>query len=526
MDPKTGIHWFRHDLRLDDNHALSNCHDEVERFIPIFIFDDETAGTDICGFIRFRHLLQSLEDLKTQFKEANIDFMCFHGKPHDVIEKLIKEWNVKMVTFSTDSESRMVKRDSLVHDVCEKNDVQVLEFVSHTLYDPKELFAMNGNTPATTLDEFRKFCDTIGEPEKPLPKPDFKNSNLCKTGDLYVEQLHKIPTLEELKIRPECPEQMVCLFPGGETVAQKLFARRLELEQQAFENDWVNPNLTKPILFSEEISLSPYLRMGSLSVRRFYWDLHKIFHKYYKGNKTFSDAAEQLFWREFFYQQSHKNDYYFQIEKNPMTFKIPWEWNKVLFEKWEKGQTGYPWIDACMRQLRQEGWIHHICRNSVAIFLTRGDMFQPWMEGLKTFLKYLIDADRSICAGNWNYISSGDPEALVDPANNFCPIKNGKKIDPEGIYVRKYVPELKNFNNEFLLEPWKASLDQQEEADCIIGKDYPEPMLDHDEAFGDNINKLNQFFNTINNCFVNNNATENYKTFTYHDFLAAEFDDF
>lgn len=85
---------------------------------------------------------------------------------------------------------------------------------------------------------------------------------------------------------------------------------------------------------------------------------------------------------------------------------------------------------------------------------------------------------------------------------------------------------MKNFDNEILLEPWKASLEQQEEAGCIIGKDYPEPMLDHDESFGDNLNKLNQFFNTINNCFVNNNATENYKTFTYHDFLAAEFDDF
>ncbi len=205
--------------------------------------------------------------------------MCFHGKPHDVIEKLIQEWNVKVVSFSTDSESRMIKRDNLVRDACKKHEVQVLESVSHTLYDPNELFTMNSDLPTTTLDEFRAFCDTLGEPEKPIPRPDFKNSNLCRTSDLYVEQLHKIPTLDELKIKPECPEQNECLFPGGETVAQKLFARRLELERNAFEENFVNPNLTKPIFFTEEVSLSPYLRMGSLSVRRFYWDLQKVFHQ-------------------------------------------------------------------------------------------------------------------------------------------------------------------------------------------------------------------------------------------------------
>lgn len=104
-----------------------------------------------------------------------------------------------------------------------------------------------------------------------------------------------------------------------------------------------------------------------------------------------ADATEQLHWREYFYQISYCNANFYRIEKNLLSFRIPWEWNRIAFEKWENGRTGIPWIDACMRQLKQEGWIHHICRNSVAIFLTRGDMFHSWEKGLTTFLKYLVD---------------------------------------------------------------------------------------------------------------------------------------
>ena len=98
--------------------------------------------------------------------------------------------------------------------------------------------------------------------------------------------------------------------------------------------------------------------------------------------------------------------------------------------------TGFPWIDACMRQLIQEGWIHHACRNSLAIFLTRGDLFMSWTKGMNVFFKYLIDGDWSVNAGNWNWISCGDPEEILEEDITFCPVKYGKKVDPHGTYIR------------------------------------------------------------------------------------------
>ena len=140
------------------------------------------------------------------------------------------------------------------------------------------------------------------------------------------------------------------------------------------------------------------------------------------------------------------------------------------------------------------------------------------MINLNRYLK----ADWAICAGNWNYIATGDPEALLNEANLFCPVKNGKKIDPEGVYIRKYVPELKNYDNEYLFEPWKAPLHLQEDADCIIGRDYPEPIVDHEQAFTENIAKLTQYFQSTKTPVV----SEGYKSYTFTKFLEEEFDDF
>jgi cryptochrome len=178
----------------------------------------------------------------------------------------------------------------------------------------------------------------------------------------------------------------------------------------------VCPNLAKPIFFYKEVSLSPYFRYGCLSVRKFYFEITKLFFKvnfffdfkqlifyflnfcktfikYFKGDKkTEHLPCEQLLWREFFYHLSYKNEKFDQIYGNIMSFKIPWDWGgDHLYKKWEDGNTGFPWIDACMRQLRQEGWIHHICRTSVSIFLTRGQFFLSWTKGHQTFLRLLVD---------------------------------------------------------------------------------------------------------------------------------------
>ncbi len=310
-------------------------------------------------------MLQSLKDLEAQFAKYGIPFMCFYGEPQQIIERLIKEWDIRILSFEKDSEAHWKKRDNTVKELCSRHNVQVIEYASHTLYDPDEIFNINNDMAPNTCEELRAFCLKLGDPHKPEPIPDleFYQKYLVSAMDLYDPVLHKVPDCEHFNIKPECPEQEVVLFEGGETKALQLFKVRLEYEKECFKNGGVNPNLSKPILFNREISLSPYLRFGCLSVRKFYWGVKKVytkvinyslnffnltyllskvinvflFQKHFSGEKVRYCPAEQLFWREYFYQLSYKNENFAQVDGNRMCYKIPWDYfGKVdQFNLWE-----------------------------------------------------------------------------------------------------------------------------------------------------------------------------------------------
>lgn len=154
--------------------------------------------------------------------------------------------------------------------------------------------------------------------------------------------------------------------------------------------------------------------------------------------------------------------------------------------RWRSGRTGFPFVDAAMRQLRAEGWLHHAVRNAVASFLTRGTLWLSWEHGLQHFLKYLLDADWSVCAGNWMWVSSSAFEALLDSSDCACPVRLGQRLDPSGEYVRRYVPELGRMPAQYVYEPWRAPLAVQERAACVVGQHYPAPLADHAAAAGRN----------------------------------------
>lgn len=139
-----------------------------------------------------------------------------------------------------------------------------------------------------------------------------------------------------------------------------------------------------------------------------------------------------------------------------------------------------------MRQLIIEGWIHHAVRNAVACFLTRGDLWLSWEHGLEIFLKYLIDADWSVCAGNWMWISSSAFDTILQSDACISPIMYGRWLEPTGSYIRKYVPELKDMPTKYIFDPSSAPIEVQKAANCIIGIDYPEPIINHDVAFKNN----------------------------------------
>lgn len=249
---------------------------------------------------------------------------------------------------------------------------------------------------------------------------------------------------------------LIIQWRGGELQALLHLKNRLKIESAAFRKGLYLPNQANPDLLQSQTSMSPYLRFGCLSVRHFYWSVHDLFYKVkISTSQRFSVAGShitgQLIWREYFYTMSVNNPHYGEMLNNPICLEIKWaEPDPVMVQRWKMGKTGFPLIDAAMRQLLAEGWLHHTLRNTIACFLTRGALWYSWEIGLAHFLKYLLDADWSVCAGNWMWVSSSAFEMLLDSSECTHPVALARKLDPNGEYVKRYLPELRQLPIDYM----------------------------------------------------------------------------
>ncbi|XP_025017377.1 cryptochrome-1 isoform X2 [Tetranychus urticae] len=484
------IHWFRHGLRLSDMPSLYQAAKVCQKIYPIFIFDGFTAGLKQAGFNRTRYLLDCLADLDTQFKSFGGRLICFHGNCVQILESLIKKWSITHISFEQDPEPIWKERDDLVKQLANSLGVEIIEKISHTLWDPEKVIDMNGGEAPSNYEMFCHTVNVIGQPDRPLPKPDFTQLKTIFPLDDYCEDTAGVPSSPlVLGVKMESEKQINQVWFGGETISMELLADRLSLEKSAFKVGDYLPTQSTPDITITDKSLSPALRHGCLSVRKFYWDLHDLYESIF-GNSVKPRIVGQLIWREFFYTMSVNNPCYGQMANNPVCLQIKWKQDSAALEAWSTGKTGYPFIDAAMRQLIFEGWIHHAVRNAVACFLTRGDLWLSWEHGLKVFLKYLIDADWSVCAGNWMWVSSSAFDTILQSDACISPIMYGRWLEPT------------------------APIEVQKEANCIIGVDYPEPIINHDVAF-----KTNQkLMESVKNVFLDHRyqSMSNFKHIPNH----------
>ncbi|CAM9296325.1 unnamed protein product, partial [Phaeothamnion confervicola] len=176
------------------------------------------------------------------------------------------------------------------------------------------------------------------------------------------------------------------------------------------------------------------------------------------------------------------------MEGNPICRQIPWRDDPELLAAWEEGRTGYPFIDAIQTQLRTEGWIHHLARHASACFLTRGDLWQSWEAGAAVFDRLLLDADWSLNSANWMWLSCS--AFFYQFFRVYSPVAFGKKTDPKGTYIRRYLPQLAKYPDKYIYEPWTAPLSVQRGAKCVIGRDYPAPVVDHKAVSKENMSRM------------------------------------
>ncbi|XP_024538612.1 (6-4)DNA photolyase [Selaginella moellendorffii] len=469
--------WFRKGLRLHDNPSLeAACHGSRNVY-PVFVLDpwflapDPSApspGSARVGINRIQFLLESLQDLDRNLSSRGSKLLLVHGNPIQVIPELLDKWRIRKLCFEFDTEPYALDRDAKIKEHAKDKGIELHCSVSHTIFNPDLLIAKNGGKAPLT---FQSFCKNLVPATKPIGNGP---SSIPPTGDLHGIKVVPVPTLEELGYTDF--HEDFSPFRGGETVGLTRLEDSLANEKWVCEFEKPKGDPTAFIKPATTV-LSPYLKFGCLSSRLFYSRVKEVYSRAKSFTSPPVSLEAQLLWREFFYTAAYATANFDKMVGNPTCKQIPWKDDDELLSAWRDGRTGYPWIDAAMTQLRKWGWMHHLARHAVACFLTRGDMFVYWEKGRDVFDRLLIDADWSINNGNWLWLSAS---AFFNQYHRiYSPITFAKKYDRQGNYIKHFLPVIKDMPQEFIYEPWKAPVEIQRKAKCIIGKDYPTPVLDH-----------------------------------------------
>jgi cryptochrome len=433
------------------------------------------------------------------------------------------------LVFEKDTDSYGRERDSVVAQAAKDAGVEVLVRSGRTLWDSDQIVEKHGGKPTMSITQLQTAGSKLGEIRKPIPapkhlpdpgdmpvnfeqdepntKPDF-NAGFRTEGDKAYTKIagpnddFAIETMEELGFPPATTPHR-----GGETRALKELDKLIADKKYTatFQKPKTNPAQFEP---QATTLLSPFLHFGALSVRLFYWRIREIIDSYGKGASTPPESLiGQLLFRDMYFAAQAALGYVFsQTANNPYCRFIPWhlpskrnsetglitgehhidsEEAEIWFRRWRVGMTGFPWIDALMRQLKDEGWIHHLGRHAVACFLTRGGCYIDWERGCEVFEEWLLDHEPACNAGNWQWLSC--TAFFSQYFRCYSPIAFGQKWDKEGNFIRRYVPELKNMDSKYIYEPWKAPLSDQKKAGVRITGDglnsmeegtYPKPMFD------------------------------------------------
>lgn len=484
------IVWFRKCLRLDDNQALVEAAKSgVKHLCPVFVIDPH-FGPDYVGVNRYRFLLESLTDLDKHLRSKyKSRLLVLRGKPEELFGNLLRTGKPllskppRLLLWERDTEPYAIARDKAICELAEQCGIEVQTFVGHTLYDTEEALRRNKGKAPSTMPGIVTLVKALGEPPQPLAPP-----SKVPTLAPVLSGNFDVPTLKDMGYKGQPTQRASRIFPGGESAGSARMAK--SLKDAAFIRTFEKPK-TRSTAFDplSTTGLSPYLKFGCVSVRRFYHGIQKVIAGQ-KHSQPPGSLVGQLYFREMAYLQGLSIPNFDKQVGNPACKQIPWSKDAKSLKAWEEGRTGFPFIDAAMRQLKEMGWLHHLARHAVACFLTRGDLWISWEEGRDVFDRLLLDADWALNNMNWLAlagVASWSPPffRVYNPVPKMDSALSVQ--DPEGKFIREFVPELKNMPSAYIYAPWNAPLEVQQKAKCVIGRDYPKPIVNHEKASQENM---------------------------------------
>ncbi|MEC7840537.1 MAG: deoxyribodipyrimidine photo-lyase [Chlamydiota bacterium] len=452
MAKEISIVWFRQDLRLSDNPALTEAV-QAGKILPIYILDDCAPKPFNIGGASKAWLHHSLENFN---KSLGGQLNIYAGKTSEVIESLLQQYGVKNIFWNKCYEPWQVKQEKDVKTLCKGNDIRCHEFNGNYLWSPNEVLKDDGHyykvfTPYKKRAYLCPPRKTVYVQDKPQCIKDEKNS-------ISIADLNLLPK------KLNWHQQMLKHWEIGEIAAQKKLDAFIANALSGYKEGRDFPGQNQTSL------LSPHLHFGEISPAQIWESIDRV-----EGPDQ-EHFLSEVVWREFscyllyHFKRLHADNF------NAKFNLFPWKDNASHLKAWQTGNTGYPIVDAGMRELWQTGYMHNRVRMIVASFLVK-NLTIHWHRGRDWFWDCLVDADLANNSASWQWVAGSGADA-APYFRIFNPVTQGEKFDKHGDYTRKYVPELKDLPDKYLFKPWTAPDEVLRAAGIELGENYPKPIVD------------------------------------------------
>ena len=454
----TAIVWYRRDLRVHDHPALHAALAEHERVVPLFVLDDALLRGRFSSAARADFMFGCLDALDHELRQRGSGLVLRTGPAERELTRLAAEVDADAVHWTSDVGPYARARDRRVTDALRQAGVRASPHGGNYIADVSKLATQQG-TPYSVFSPFHRSWSALNR--RPVHRAP-----------------QAIPALPRGLDRGEVPKTTRALRDlAGGAVPEPIVAPG-EAAARAAAGRWFREPIThyadrqNGMARRGTAQLSPYLRWGCLSARELEQRAADA------GGEGAQAWIRQLCWRDFYAHVLLCWPDNIRHEHQPRFRELRWDDAPELLEAWQRGETGYPIVDAGMRQLAHTGWMHNRARLIVGSFLTK-DLHLDWRHGEAWFERLLLDGEPAQNNGNWQWIASVGTDPAPPARRMYNPALQAQRFDPDGSYVRRWVPELAEVPDEHIVEPWEMSESQQREAGCRIGSDYPRPIVDH-----------------------------------------------
>ncbi|NLP50818.1 deoxyribodipyrimidine photo-lyase [Bacillus sp. RO1] len=455
------VMWFRRDFRLQDNTALYHAVKEAQqRNVPIlFIYHLDPVFTEN-NTPNHRYFFAALDRFVKRCEKLGIYIHIIEGTWQEAFSQLLEHFpEMSSLYYNQDEVGAGQKRDEEIDKFFLQRGIKVSYYIDYTIHGAIEVKKADDSIYKVFTPYFKKW---IAQPKR--------DPYILTEEDLTIDSVRK----DSLFSKGQKMLSNLQMFSDPNSVPHEEAARKLLkvfLQKKIDEYDRF-----RDVPSADATSrLSVHLRTGTISARTVLYHIQeKQQTSYSTGMDTF---IKELAWRDFYNMIYHHHPGSKSKEIDDRYRELKWNDNTDLLEKWKDGKTGFPIVDAGMRQLNEEGWMHNRIRMITASFLTK-DLLMDWRFGERYFEETLHDYDEASNIGGWQWASSVGTDA-VPYFRVFNPITQSNRFDSKGEYIKKYLPELAGVPEKFIHEPWKMNELDQKEAGCVIGKDYPSPVVDH-----------------------------------------------